>query len=83
MYNVYIIGLLKELSDHCFAISVNTLGVPAPSFADDIYLNALHQSLRKILMNKCHNYRKTWRYEFNDSKVVSSLLVRINPYTAN
>ena len=42
--------------------------MPAPSFADDICLIALHQSLLKILMNKCHNYSKKWRYEFNHSK---------------
>ena len=68
MYKVYINSLLKELSDHCFAISVNTLRMPAPSFADDICLIALHQSLLKILMNKCHSYSKTWKYEFNHSK---------------
>ena len=65
---VYINSLLKELSDHCFAISINTLRMPAPSFADDICLIALHQSLLKILMNKCHNYSKKWIYEFNHSK---------------
>ena len=68
MYTVYINSLLKELSDHCFAISINTLRMPAPSFADDICLIALHQSLFKTLMNKCHNYSKKWRYEFNHSK---------------
>ena len=68
MYKVYINSLLKELSDPCFAISINTLLMPAQSFADDICLIALHQSLLKILMNKCHNYSKTWRYEFNHSK---------------
>ena len=68
MYKVYINSLLKELSDHCFAISINTLRMQAPSFADDICLIALHQSLLKILMNKCHNYSKKWRYEFNHSK---------------
>ena len=68
MYKVYINSLLKELSDHCFAISINTLRMPAPSFADDICLIALHQSLLKILMNKYHNCSKKWRYEFNHSK---------------
>ena len=58
MYKVYINSLLKELSDHCFAISISTLRMPAPSFADDICLIALHQSLLKILMNECHNYSK-------------------------
>ena len=32
MCKVYINSLLKELSDHCFAISINTLRMPAPSF---------------------------------------------------
>ena len=68
IYKVYKNSLLKELSDHCFVISINTQRVSAPSFADDICLIALHQSLLKILMNKCHNYSKTWRYEFNHSK---------------
>ena len=68
MYKVYINNLMKELSDHCFAIYINTLRMPAPSFADDICLIALHQSLLKILTNKCINYSKTWRYEFNHSK---------------
>ena len=62
MYKVYINSLLKELSDHCLTISVKTLRMPATSFGDDICLIALHQSLLKILMNKCHNYSKKWRY---------------------
>ena len=68
MYKVYINSLLKELSDHCFSISINTLRMPAPPFADDICRIAFHQSLLKILMNKSHNYSKTWRYEFYHSK---------------
>ena len=38
MYKVYINSLLKEPSDHCFAISINRLCMPAPSFADDVCL---------------------------------------------
>ena len=47
MYKVHINSLLKEQSDHCFAISINTLRMPAPSFADDICLIAFDQSLLK------------------------------------
>ena len=68
MYKVYINSLPKELPDHCFSISITTLRMPAPSFADDDCLTDFHQSLLKILMHKCHNYSKTWRYEFNHSK---------------
>ena len=69
MYKVYINSLLKELSDHCFAISINTLRMPAPSFADGICLIVLQSKyLLKILMYECHNYSKKWRYEFNHSK---------------
>ena len=42
--------------------------MPAPSFADDICLIALHQSLLKITMDKRLDHSKTWRYEFNHSK---------------
>ena len=68
MYKVYINSLLKELSDFCFAISVNTVRIPIPSFVDDICLIALRQSLLIILMHKCQTSSKTWRYEFNHSK---------------
>ena len=68
MYKVYINRLLEELSNHCFTIPINTLRMPASSFAHDICLIALHQSLLKILMNKCYNCSKTWRYELNHSE---------------
>ena len=76
MCTVYINSLLKDLSYHCFAISINASQMPAPYFADDICLIALHQSLLKILMHKCHSYSKTWRYE----KMVLPLLVRLSSY---
>ena len=41
MHKVYINSLLSILSEHCFAISVNTLSLPCPSFADDVTLLAL------------------------------------------
>ena len=65
MSKVYINSLMKELSDHCFAIFINTLWMPASSFADDICLIVLHQYLLKILLLKRHNCSKTWRYEFD------------------
>ena len=33
MYKVYINSLLQKLSNHCYAISINSLSLPAPSFA--------------------------------------------------
>ena len=38
MYKVYINSLLNELTNHCYAISINQLSLPSPSFADDIAL---------------------------------------------
>ena len=61
MYKVYINGLLQKLSNHCFAISINSLSLPAPSFADDVTLLELFPSFLKT----CHQYSVTWRYEFN------------------
>ena len=44
MYKVYINSLLKVLIDHCYAISINRLSLPSPSFADDISMLALYPS---------------------------------------
>ena len=38
MYKVYINGLLKTLSEHYFGISIDSLSLPSPSFADDVTL---------------------------------------------
>ena len=38
MYKVYINSLLQKLSNHCYAISINSLSLPVPSFADDLTL---------------------------------------------
>ena len=68
MYKVYINGLLKTLSEHCFAISINSLSLPSPSFADDVTLLALFPSFLQTLMNLCHSYSLRWRYQFNHIK---------------
>ena len=68
MYKVDINGLLRTLSDHCLAISINTLSLPSPSFADHVTLLALFPSFLKALMSICYDYSVTWRYEFNHLK---------------
>ena len=60
MYKVYINSLLQKLSN-----SINSLSLPAPSFADDVILLALFPSFLKTFLNICHQYSVTWRYEFN------------------
>ena len=50
-YKVYINSLLKVLTDHCYAISINRLSLPSPSFADDISLLALYPSFLETFMN--------------------------------
>ena len=68
MYKVYINGLLQKLSNHCYAISINSLSLPAPSFADDVTLLSLFPSFLKTFLNICHQYSVTWRDEFNHTK---------------
>ena len=68
MYKVYINGLLKTLSEHCFALLINSLSLPSPSFADDVMLLALFPSFPQTLMNLRHNYSLRWRYQFNHIK---------------
>ena len=68
MYKVYVNGLLNVPSNHCYAIFINGLRVPSPSFADDISLLMLHSSFLKTFMNICNRYGIKWRYDFNHSK---------------
>ena len=68
MYKVYINSLLQKLSNHCYAISINSLSLPAPSFADDVTLLALFPSFLKTFLNICHQCSVTWTYEFNHTK---------------
>ena len=67
-YKFYINSLLKVLTYHCYAISINRLSLPSPSFVDDISLIVLYPSFLETFMNICHTYGKTWRYEFNHTK---------------
>ena len=50
MYKVYVNGLLTVLSNHCYAILINGLRVPSPSFADDISLLTLYPSFLKTFI---------------------------------
>ena len=68
MYKLYVGGLLTVLSNHCYAMLINGLRVPSPSFADDISLLTLHRSFLKTFMNICNRYGIEWRYHFNHSK---------------
>ena len=68
MYKVYIKGLLNVLSNHCYAIFINGLRIPSPSFVDDISLLTVHPYFLKTFMNICNRYGINWRYDFNHSK---------------
>ena len=68
LYKVYVNGSLTVLSNHCYAILINGLRVPSPSFADDIYFLTLHPSFLKTFMNVCNRYGVKWRYDFNHFK---------------
>ena len=68
MYKVYINSLLNELTNHCYAVSINQLSLPSPSFADDIALLALYPTFLTTLMGMCYKCSTKWRYEFNHTK---------------
>ena len=68
MYKVYVNGLLCALTNHYYAIFINGLRIPSPSFANAITLLALHPFFLKTFMSICYKYGIKWRYEFNNSK---------------
>ena len=78
MYKVYVNVLLNVLSNQCYAIFINGLRIPSPSFADDISLLTFHPSFLKTFMNIYKRYGINWRYDFNHSKVASLRLVRLS-----
>ena len=57
MYKVYINGLLRTLTQHSFVLSINSLRLTSPSFADDISPLALYLTFLLTFMNICHKYR--------------------------
>ena len=68
MYRIYINSLLNELTNHCYAISINQLSLPSPSFADDIALHAFYPTFLTSLMGMCYKCSTKWRCEFNHTK---------------
>ena len=68
MYKVYINGLLNELTRHSCALSLYSISLSSPSFADDISLPSIYPTLLSSLMNLCYAYSIKWRYEFNHVK---------------
>ena len=62
MHKVYIYSLLNELTNHCYAISINQLSLPSPSFADDIALLALYSTFLTSLMDMCYKYSTKWLF---------------------
>ena len=68
MYRVYINGLLNWLTQHSCALSLNSVGLTSPSFADDISLLSIYPIFLSTLMNLCYAYSIKWRYESNHVK---------------
>ena len=67
-YKVYINVMLIPLSNHAYALNINSLSLSSPSFADDVSLLAIQPSFPRVLMQMCYCYSLKWRYEFNNSK---------------
>ena len=68
MYKVYINSLLNELTQHSCALSLYSICLTSPSFADDISLLSIYPTFLSSLMNLCYAYSIKWRYEFNHVK---------------
>ena len=64
MYKVYINGLLNELTQHSCALSLDSISLTSPSFAD-ITLLSIYPTYLSTLMNPCYTYCIKWRYDFN------------------
>ena len=68
MYKAYINELLNELTQHSCALSLNSISLTSPAFADDITLLSIYHTFLSTFMNMCYEYSIKWRYEFNNLK---------------
>ena len=68
MYKIYINTLLNALSNHAYALNINSLSLLSPSFANDISSLTIQPSFPRVLMQMFYCYSLRWRYEFNNSK---------------
>ena len=68
MYKVYINGILNELTQYSCALSLYSISLTSPSFADNISLLSIYPTFLSSLMNLCYAYSIKWRYEFNHVK---------------
>ena len=68
MYKVYINELLNKLTQHSCELSLNSISLTSPSFADDITLLSIYRTFLSTFMNMCYEYSIKWRYEFNHLK---------------
>ena len=65
---MYINGLLNKLTQQSCALSLNSISLASPSFADEISLLSIYPAFLSSLMNLCYAYSIKWRYEFNHVK---------------
>ena len=49
-------ALLIALTNHAYALNINSLSLPSPSFADNISLLAIQPSFLRVLMQMCYCY---------------------------
>ena len=68
MYKVYINELLIKLTQHSCALSLNSISLTSPAFADDITLLSIYHTFLSTFMNMCYEYSIKWHYEFNHLK---------------
>ena len=68
MYKVCINDLLNELTQHSCDLSLYSISLTSPSFADDISLLSIYPTFLSSLTNLCYAYSIKWRYEFNHVK---------------
>ena len=63
-----LLSLLKRAYTALSALSLYSISLTSPSFADDISLLSIYATFLSYLMNPCYADRIKWRYEFNHIK---------------
>lgn len=68
LYLLFVDGLIKLLEQSGYGICIYDLNACSPTVADDMVIVSFSRFGLQRMIDICHRYSKSWRYEYNPSK---------------
>ena len=68
VYKVYVNKLIKIVTNCKYSLSIGSLKLGSPTFADDMTLLTLFPTFLQLLMDKAFRYSQKWHFDNNETK---------------